>query len=159
MVNVSRSAVNTMMVGMAVQTVQRAKDALTNSCLLGPLRVVTQPYLWFSYEPIQYQVLSLRSDGFISLRQKQAIFASRSPLQRRDGVEATARDSMPEVDESILFLLYLTLENRREITSNNSLYSNRRELPDLEKFSFQRCRLLRGVGYAVKVRDKSSDYG
>lgn len=43
--------------GMAVQILQKTRNAFTTSCFAGPLRIVLQPYVWFNPFMIQSQIL------------------------------------------------------------------------------------------------------
>lgn len=45
--NIVRNAMNSKLAGMAVLFVRKAWDVLSKSCLLEPLRVVIQKFLWF----------------------------------------------------------------------------------------------------------------
>lgn len=57
-------------------------------------------------------------------------------------MNVTAKNRTPSIDEVISFLSYTALEKLSELTSNNSLYNLRDAWPYLDKFRFQRCRLL-----------------
>lgn len=67
--NISGNAVNSTVASIEFQLVYKAQDALTWSCLLAPLRVL-EPYSRLNPSVIQFQALSLRLDGFRSLKQQ-----------------------------------------------------------------------------------------
>lgn len=70
----------------------------------------------------------------MSMKQEHLLFESKSPLRSPDGVDATGKDRIPDVNEQIQFLAYLMLENLSEIISNCSLYSFIDAWPKLDKF-------------------------
>lgn len=81
-----------MLVGMTIQLVQKAWETLTTFCLLGTLRVMGQPYLWFNPAEIYFQILSQRLDGFVFLKREETLFEAGSPLQGPDEVDETAKN-------------------------------------------------------------------
>lgn len=72
---------------------------------------------------IQFHVLSLQSDGFLSLNEKETIFEADPLLQELDAVDTDAKKLSRKVEEAIELLFYLTLENLSDVISNNPLYS------------------------------------
>lgn len=58
----------------------------------------------------------------------------RSPLQRSDGVDATASSPTPKGDEEIPILLFYVLENLSAVIFCISLYSVGNECSKLETF-------------------------
>lgn len=60
-------AMNSTIVSMVAQQLQKACDALTKYCSLGPLRVVIKAYIWFNIAAIAYQVVSHPADSLVSL--------------------------------------------------------------------------------------------
>lgn len=119
--NIIRSAVETTLASIAVQLVQKASDASTKSFLLGSLRVVVEPYIYFNPAVVQFQVVSQWTDGFVSLKQQETLFETGSPLLLPNGAEATIRDWSPEADDIIWLLCYAMLENVSDLISNNWL--------------------------------------
>lgn len=140
-VNIHRSAANSMTAGMAFLLVQKACDAFKKSCSLGPLQVFSEPCMWSSTAVIQFQVLSQRSDGFVSLKEQKTLYKSGPPLLGPDRAHATAKNGSPEADEAIRFLCYSMGKNVSELISNNLLYRLRDRWTELDKFRFQRGQL------------------
>lgn len=133
---------NSTMIGTAIQLVMKTWEGHTNFCSIELLQVLIHLYLRFNYAVPQYQVLSPRSVGFVSRKQEHALFIARTPLQGPDGIDVIARSWTPDGYEAIRYLSYLMLENLIEVISNNSLYSLHDQFSELEKFRFQRDRLL-----------------
>lgn len=136
--NIVQDAVKNPLAGIASQLEQKASDPLTKSCSLGPLRAVIQPYLQFSLALIEFQVISQRSAGFVSLIQEETLFEPYLSLQRSDGTKAATRNLSPEVHGAILFLSCSMMENPSDVISHSSLYSLRHEWSLLDNYLFQR---------------------
>lgn len=102
--NIVRNAMNSIKADMAAQLVRKAWDVLTESCSLGSLRVVVQPYQCINPAETQYCVPSQRSDGFESLNQEHTLFEVESLLQTPEEADATARNQTAGIDKAIQFL-------------------------------------------------------
>lgn len=87
-----KSAVNGTLLRMAVQLVQKSFRAHTGFCSLGPLRIMTQRYVWFNLAVTQFQVLSLRADGSVQLMQAETLFYTVTQLLEADDLNAISRD-------------------------------------------------------------------
>lgn len=66
--------VSSRLTGLVGQLVQKAKNELTNSCLLKPLRNVIEPQMWFNPAVIQFRLLSQLMDAYVSLKQRDTPF-------------------------------------------------------------------------------------
>lgn len=110
-VNIVRNALDSILAGMTDQLVQKDWEALTKLYSLEPLPVVIKPYPWFIHAVIQIQVISQRSDVFISLKQEETVLKAEPHLQGLKGVDTTAGNRSPEIDEAILFLTDPMLKN------------------------------------------------
>lgn len=96
--NIFQNTVNSMIAGMAAQLMQKIWGVLTNSCSPDPLLVGIHPYLWFSVAVNQYQVLSLRSGGFMSQKQEIRFVKQKYPSGNLmpNRVHAIAKNWSPE---------------------------------------------------------------
>lgn len=140
--NIVWNAVNSTLVWMTVQLVQTAWDELTKSCSPGLPLAVVQLWLWFNSVTTQLQVLSGRSDGYLSHEQLKTSLKANITCNGPDGVDASARDGLPDVYEAISFPFCSMLERPYDIIAKKSLYNHREKFPEPEKFRFQRVRLL-----------------
>lgn len=63
-----------MMKWNVAQLMKKAREVLANPCLLESYQFVIEPYTSSNHAVTPYQVQSLRSDNFVSLKQKQELF-------------------------------------------------------------------------------------
>lgn len=119
--NIFLNAMNSTLAEIAFQLVQKALDVLTKLCLLGPLPLVIEPCIWFNRAVIQFQILLQRMDVFVSFKQNKSLFKSGLPLAGPHGVDETARDHSPELDEEFRFICYSIVEKVSKLVSNNLL--------------------------------------
>lgn len=87
-----QSVVYGMLTEIAAQLFQKTWDALTNSCLLGPVRVAIQPYMCFNPAVIHFQILSQRANKLVTLKQIETLFESGTLLPGPDGVDIISSD-------------------------------------------------------------------
>lgn len=118
-----QSVVPNTTISTAAQLVQKALNAVTKCYSVLRLRLATQPYLWVDLTVIQVPITSLLSDGFVWLRQQQAVCELGLLLYGADEVDDTARNSSPVVDGETRFLSYAISENLSDFITNNSQYS------------------------------------
>lgn len=98
-------AMNTTLAGMAVHLIQNVWNAQTKSCQLGPLGFLIESYMTFKPAVIQFQLFSQRTDGFVSVRQKESLFKSLLPMAGPDGSDVTGRKCSLEIGEEFFYLI------------------------------------------------------
>lgn len=69
---------------------------VTESCLLGPHRIVMQSYLWINSMIILFQVLSQQAKLFLSMNLQETPLKAGPPQQGLDGVDGTAKSWPPK---------------------------------------------------------------
>lgn len=129
--NIVQNEVNCTVASTVVQVAKSAWHALTKRCLLEPLPVVNQTYLWVISAVIQFHVSTQRSDGSMSLNKKRfwkRAHPSRYPMEWMPTQEIAAK-----VDEGIQFLFCPMSKNFSEVIYNNFVYSLRDERSELNK--------------------------
>lgn len=95
------SAVSSTLEEMAVQLLKKALDTFTKSCFHGLQRYFIDFYMWLHSTAVQFQVLSQRSNGFLSHIQQEIICNARSPFLKPYGVHVTVRDRFMKVIDAI----------------------------------------------------------
>lgn len=106
--------VNSTVISMVAQSVQKDSNGLTKSWSLGLPQVVVQPYQSLNSAVIRFQDFWQRSGISVPLKQEDKRSLERLLLQGGNGAEGTDRNRSPEVEEAIGFLLFSMLENLSE---------------------------------------------
>lgn len=118
-----RNAVNSTLVGMAVQLMQKDWDVITRSCSFGRLRIVINLYLSFNSEAMRFQVFSRRSDGFMLLIQQENGLKRGHLCRQLMRWTQPAETGLQKLKRRFYFLSYWMLKNVSKAVSNYALYN------------------------------------